>query len=707
MQKITGNYLKTLSKNGDETTFVFRPDDMIKQAQKGTIVCRGTIGRTATRTPLVITGEFCGNTFLAEDITFPKDSEDDAYRLLSFVFPSLSVDERHSIIAETGNDILEFSSRPGASSAIARALEPSGNAANKARSIVSKLRVFKDGDEMYRELFGFGIPIQAVDRLRLSGITMEKIREDPYQIMYGLDLMDAERLAKEYLNITPYDQRRVKGFVDDAMSIHKSMGHTNVTFPAIYKTIQERIKYSLFPDDPISLSAIYRTVKGMGYFLSVEEVGDKAFIYEKRILGEESTVSYHIARILRSAGTLIPCPDTGRVEQHIGFKYNKAQEEAFGLLKTTGLKIITGPPGSGKTALIRGLINEYRTHYPHRRIALCATTGAASQVMSSACGEPARTLHKLLAIRPFKGYVISKAESSDPVEADLVIVDETSMMDLTMAACLFKAVKSGTLLVLVGDPDQLGSVGYGMVLEDLIRSEATDVYRLEEVMRQSGLICTNALKVRNGDQRLESDDSFLIHRFSCQEDALRFFLKQEIKQGSLVLSPVKKGLLGVRSLNHRLQPKQKEFCFIYGNNEYYVGDRVIMTSTDYHSGYYNGDLGRIIAYEDDMLYVDFHDKKLMLSHEDFVNLDLAFSMTIHKSQGSEAEEVHILLPDEKKHMLTRRLLYTGITRARKVVHIYAVGDALETAIANRSERKRRSNLAYRIKKEMDRGVLKD
>ena len=273
------------------------------------------------------------------------------------------------------------------------------------------------------------------------------------------------------------------------------------------------------------------------------------------------------------------------------------------------------------------------------------------------------------------------------------------MLDLEIASYLFPAVRNGAIIILCGDDNQLESVGYGKVLADLIDCGKVEVYRLYQIMRQSGTICENASIILSGSAEIKLDESFSLHRYTSDNEAVKAMMSNLKYECSFVLSPVKKkGEAGVYALNKIIQESipNLTYCFSYNNENFHIGDRIIMTQTNYDQGYFNGDIGTISSFCEGILSVTFFDKVLSLSRDDFANMQLAYSITVHKSQGSEIDDVHIILPDSCKNMLTRRIVYTAITRAKSHVYIYSVGDAFEYAVKNKAEHQRRSNLVYRI-----------
>ena len=692
-----GTYYKTLYQNKTFTDFLLRPDAVNEQEYgEAYIHCRAKTAEYQTGTPLYLEGRYHDGIFFADKVSLPYKRKDDAWRLLRFLMPDLDKKIAEQVLLVTGKDIPAFMVRKDALSKLRSGLAHFLEGEYVARKLCKKMEEFSKEKELYELLVQYDIPIDVAARLKQGKVTVDKLKEDPYQIIYGVPIYKAEEIARDYTKITPFDERRLRGYLSNTMERAQQNGNTCLSIADVAQQVNACRKRSpIFHEIPIPASVLYLSIKKNDFFLSLHEVSGKTWLYQKKIWDEENNLVFHAKRIQTSRHDLMDEVREEEIEELTGFHFNEGQKNALQLLKTSGIKVVTGPPGSGKTALILGVIQGFLLKFPRGKIQLAATTGAASQVMKRSCGHTAKTVHKLLDIRPI-GDTITSRESNDPIPADLLIVDEVSMMDLQVASCLFKAVRSGTLVVLVGDVDQLSSVGYGSVLRDLIKSEIVEVYYLTEVMRQSGLICENARKVNLGQTDLLTDDSFEIREFRDPLSAMMSMMKSVQIENSMVLSPVRKDILGTENINDLLQDNNTLFCFSYGDRNFFVNDRIIMTKTNYTKGYFNGDIGTIESFEDGYLKVRFTEKELFLTKDDFEYIELAYCITIHKSQGSEADVIHVLLPEKPENMLVRNMIYTAITRAKKKVIIYSVNGALWHGIKNRG-RLRLTQLSIRLK----------
>ena len=306
---------------------------------------------------------------------------------------------------------------------------------------------------------------------------------------------------------------------------------------------------------------------------------------------------------MQSSKQELEIPDIEEIEKKLNITYTHGQRKVFQALKTTGIKILDpNAPGSGKTAVIKGLIQKFHA------VKLSATTGRASQVLMEACQKEATTVHKLLDIRPYGENLTSK-NINNPIQAELIIVDEVSMMGLKLASLLLQAVKNTSILLLVGDIDQLQSVEYGNVLSDLIHSGYVETYSLTEVVRQKGSILQNAKLINEGCTSLLVDQDF--HYAECQDaDEILSLLEENVRVDDQILTTIRKGKLGTRALNEKLQDKKTVYCTSFGDVDYYEKNRIIMTKTSYEAGYFNGDMGIILKMDSKGLAVQFKDKIL-------------------------------------------------------------------------------------------------
>ncbi|MGL5615290.1 MAG: SF1B family DNA helicase RecD2 [Sarcina sp.] len=422
-------------------------------------------------------------------------------------------------------------------------------------------------------------------------------------------------------------------------------------------------------------------------------------------------------------------------ERDSNIQFAPSQKEAIIGAFKNGIEIITGGPGTGKTTIIRAIIEIFESC--HKKVVLAAPTGRAAKRMSESTGREAKTIHRLLdmGVSEDGEEAIFKEADSKMVEADVVIIDEASMIDISLMNNLLKAIKVGTRLIVVGDIDQLPSVGAGNVLKDLIESEFTKVVRLDEIFRQGkeSLIVVNAHRINKGEMPKinEKGKDFYFLKEENQEKLLdlivdlvnrrlpKFNGNWDKYKDIQVLAPMKKGVLGVPSLNQSLQeilnpkkPYKEEKEFREGI--FRVGDKVMQIKNNYNlkwnrvegigesegEGVFNGDMGFIesINNEDRNLAIIFDDERRVVYDFSLLDeLELAYAITIHKSQGSEFPVIVMPVYMGSPFLMNRNLLYTGITRAKSMVVVVGMERALKYMVENTKSTNRYSSLKWRIK----------
>lgn len=425
------------------------------------------------------------------------------------------------------------------------------------------------------------------------------------------------------------------------------------------------------------------------------------------------------------------------IEKQTGMQLDEHQVQAVKEAVRNGLLVITGGPGTGKTTTINTIIRYFEME--GMDIFLAAPTGRAAKRMSETTGFEARTIHRMLELNGgMEGSAGFERNETNPLETDLVIIDEMSMVDITLMNSLLKAIAPGTRLILVGDINQLPSVGPGSVLKDIIQSEAFNVVMLTKIFRQASTsdIIVNAHKINRGEEvslNNKSMDFFFLKRY--ETDIIINVVLQLVKQklpkfvdatpyDIQVLTPMRKGLLGVERLNGILQqylnpPDKSKREKEHGDMVFREGDKVMQTKNNYQleweirtkfgltvdkgMGIFNGDMGIITEINDfaETLTVEFDEgRKVEYSYKLLDELELAYAITIHKSQGSEYPAVVIPLLSGPSMLMNRNLLYTAVTRARKCVTLVGNDTTFNQMIQNTSQQKRYSGLCDRIRESV-------
>jgi exodeoxyribonuclease V alpha subunit len=569
---------------------------------------------------------------------------------------------------------------------------------------------------------------------RYGSAAIGLVRENPYRLaeeVYGIGFKLADKIARD-LGIAADSQHRLAAGVLYALRRAADKGHVyalegdllretaellGVDAEAAAPAVGELVARGELARQPIAgeLSSSFSPLplgEGPG---GEGSVGDSA-VFLKALETAERGVAERV-RTLTAQRELPLKIDVERAcqwfERREAIELGAAQRRALQRALTSKLLVLTGGPGTGKTTLVRGIVAILARK--GLKVELAAPTGRAAKRLGEATGHDAMTVHRLLEYSPRQGGFTRDEEH--PLDADLVVVDEASMLDVVLSFHLLKAVRQEARLILVGDVDQLPSVGPGRVLADLIESGAVDVVRLTEIFRQAGesLIVVNAHRVRDGEMphlvTAERGDFFFIERDEPEAvlATVKHLVKDRIPGGFgfsprdvQVLSPMQRGPLGAVSLNAELQnlvnPDGESIT--RGRRLLRAGDRVMQVRNNYDLEVYNGDVGYVetIDVTDQIVRVDYGDeRRVEYEFSDLDELTLAYACSIHKSQGSEYTAVVIPLHTQHFVMLQRNLLYTAITRGRRLVVIVGSRRALALAVRTESSSRRSTLLVRRLR----------
>lgn len=384
-----------------------------------------------------------------------------------------------------------------------------------------------------------------------------------------------------------------------------------------------------------------------------------------------------------------------------------SQQRAVALGLSARVCVITGGPGTGKSTTLRYLLDKLDDR--GSSYALAAPTGKAARRMAEATHRQAQTVHRLLGWT-FKGWTHNKF---NPLDVDVVIIDESSMLDVELAAAVVEALRPSARVIFVGDAQQLPSVGPGRVLADLVESDAVPVARLEHVHRAAAesWVCTNAPRVLRGEPlELGQRHDFRFYDAESAEDAaalVRRIVCEPEYQGAQVLAPQRPGACGVELLNLQLQstlnpPRENNANeWKIGERILRLGDRVIHTQNNYTLGVFNGEVGDVAGVDPQTLVVDYGDRVVDYTRDQASALELAYALTVHKSQGSEFAWVVCVVHSAHTYMLTRQLFYTAITRAKKGVVLVGNQQGIRAACSAKSPPKRNTTLVARMRTEAE------
>lgn len=581
---------------------------------------------------------------------------------------------------------------------------------NIGRKRVAKIRESwekqKDIKNVMLFLQGYGVSTAYAAKIyrEYGKESIDKVRENPYRLaddIWGIGFKTADGIAAK-MGYEKEDPRRCRSGILYTLGQLSDEGHVYAGEEQLVKTAGQLLE--------AGETAIRDTLAGM---LQAEDlILDKDAIYLPPFYHAECGTSRRLRDLAESTGRSLfdGLFDPSSLTAETGIEYDEVQLAAIRQAVTSKVMVLTGGPGTGKTTTTQGIIAALKK--AGLRVLLAAPTGRAAKRMSEATGMEAKTIHRLLEYNPQDGY---KRNDENPLEGDALIVDECSMIDILLMNNLLKAVPVGMRLVFVGDIDQLPSVGAGNVLRDIIDSQRIPVVRLVRIFRQAqkSRIVMNAHTINQGrfpDTSNGRDTDFFFMREDDPERAAETIVRlvkerlprayRESPDRIQVLTPMQRGVVGAANLNLLLQQALNPSgpSLGRGGYTYRQGDRVMQLRNNYAKEVFNGDLGYIreVDTEDRMLTVDFDGKKVEYDVTELDELTLAYATTIHKAQGSEYPIV--VMPVLMTHfvMLQRNLIYTGITRAKKICVLIGAAKALAYAVRNVSVLKRNTRLKERL-----------
>lgn len=581
---------------------------------------------------------------------------------------------------------------------------------NIGRKRVAKIRESwekqKDIKNVMLFLQGYGVSTAYAAKIyrEYGKESIDKVRENPYRLaddIWGIGFKTADGIAAK-MGYEKEDPRRCRSGILYTLGQLSDEGHVYAGEEQLVKTAGQLLE--------AGETAIRDTLAGM---LQAEDlILDKDAIYLPPFYHAECGTSRRLRDLAESTGRSLfdGLFDPSSLTAETGIEYDEVQLAAIRQAVTSKVMVLTGGPGTGKTTTTQGIIAALKK--AGLRVLLAAPTGRAAKRMSEATGMEAKTIHRLLEYNPQDGY---KRNDENPLEGDALIVDECSMIDILLMNNLLKAVPVGMRLVFVGDIDQLPSVGAGNVLRDIIDSQRIPVVRLVRIFRQAqkSRIVMNAHTINQGrfpDTSNGRDTDFFFMREDDPERAAETIVRlvkerlprayRESPDRIQVLTPMQRGVVGAANLNLLLQQALNPSgpSLGRGGYTYRQGDRVMQLRNNYDKDVFNGDLGYIreVDTEERTLKVDFDGKWVEYDVTELDELTLAYATTIHKAQGSEYPIV--VMPVLMTHfvMLQRNLIYTGITRAKKICVLIGAMKALAYAVRNMSVLKRNTSLRERL-----------
>lgn len=593
----------------------------------------------------------------------------------------------------------------------------------------------------FLERFGIGAESakKVYDLLGIDAIS--EIEANPYiliDISRGVDFKQIDQMAIK-LGVEKENQKRVKSGIKYALIKITYNGHCCTLKENLIEYVKTllNVNEAVIEDGIINLKVNNEII--------IEERNEEEWVYLYSFYNAENQIAERITKLDKARNVKKVSnieKELKLVEERTDILLSEKQKEAIRAINDNNVTIITGGPGTGKTTIIKSIIEIYKQK--KYKIVLCAPTGRAAKRMSETTGEEASTLHRLLEIGKVDEESLFKKNSEykgAPIDGDIIIVDEVSMVDMFIMSYLLDCIYQGTKLILVGDSDQLPSVGPGSVLKDLIASEKIVTVHLDKIFRQAAKskIIVNAHRVNNGkrfinkeDPELEEDanQDFFFIREANQEKILKEVLslcngrlknfgEYDFFENIQVLTPTKKGLLGTKELNKALQEalnphRDGEAEKNSMGATFRIGDRVMQIKNNYDmyweklcdsgvetgNGIFNGETGIItnINEKGKNLSVKFDDEKVCkYEFNDLEQIEHSYCMTIHKAQGSEFDVVIMIVPQAAPMLLTRNLLYTGLTRAKKLLIVIGNDRIVDYMIKNVDSKKRNTGLEFKLK----------
>lgn len=709
-----GREIEHETQEGQVFSVIFHAEDsgfsvIVLETEQGVITAAGELGEVQPGDYLKLHGRWrehprFGRQFQAQwsEAATPTTLEGLQQYLASGAFSGIGADMARRLVDHFGEHTLE------ALQGGARTLQAVPGIGPKRAQVLAE--AFAEGRDRHRvlaELRGLGLrPAQSQKLYETWGpAAIERVKADPYALigmLRGIGFETAERIAGQ-LGIPADSAVRARGVI--LHRLREALGEGHTWLPEA--ELEQRLGGRGLSEETITeaLAELIRDAK-----LACETEQERWYALP-RVQQDEADLAAHLHRLLEGpADAAATGEQVMEAMARAAFQPDESQRRALELALRTRVAVMTGGPGTGKTTTLRLLLDVLGAAGVGP-VHLASPTGRAAKRLQEATGRDASTVHRLLGWDPIGGEW--KHNEEDPLDAAYLVVDEVSMLDLEVAAALLRAVPDGCRLLLVGDADQLPSVGAGAVLRDLVASPVIPTARLERVHRQeagSGIVdaahailhgqVPQTVTSSSGDFFLATSDTAegaaaMVERVVCERIPAKYGL--DPRTDVLVLAPMYRGALGVDALNQRLSkrlnPDGEGPDWARGLRE---GDRVMVVRNDYEREVFNGDTGVITHIASDAIYAEIDRTVHEYRREDLSDLIPAYCVTVHRAQGSEAKAVVLAIDGGHYMMLRRNLLYTAITRGRQLVTVVADPRALQRAVQNADEGKRWTRLPQRL-----------
>lgn len=617
----------------------------------------------------------------------------------------------HRVVAAFGKDTMAVLEKDPQ-----RLLEVEGIGPKKLAVITESFYEEKQVNDIAYDLEQHGVAGRYASRLlqKYGDDVHYVLTEEPYRMIAeidGIGFKTADQIALAY-GMDRQDPQRLSAGLTYVLRTMTQNGHV-----CIPDTELVRRAAFILQADALGLHDILREAIEVGQ-LCTADFEETLYVYTPEAYEEEEYIAGRIGEM----GNMKPLPMKTHVQLFLDrwqdarhFELADKQREAVEKSLQSGMTVITGGPGTGKTTVVQTIIR--LAEQEGLRILLCAPTGRAAKRLAETTQRKAKTIHRLLVPDGHVGAMqVFEYNETKMLPADLVIVDEVSMLDMEMMYHLLSALKPQCRCILVGDADQLPSVGAGAVLHDIIASGQVPVVRLDTIFRQKegGRIVTNAHLINSGRLPVVNEDTeFRFVEIDNEADGAEkisaLYNSELLETGDKfavqVLSPMYKNPCGVDNLNQLIQerfnPPAEGKAELKGKNVVFrVGDKVMQKHNDYEKGVFNGDMGEIFAIQKDMVYVRYPEQDVKYEGQEVDEITLAYAITVHKSQGSEYHTVIMVLVNSHAIMLQHNLFYTAVTRAKRKVILVGTKRAVQTAVQNQRTSRRFTLLIPRLQGEL-------
>lgn len=661
-----------------------------------------------------------GKQFVCEEIekSFPGEQLGILKFLASGAIRGIGAVTAQRLVEKFGDDTLDIiENEPLKMTAIR------GISADRAIQISDAFRLTVGMREVLMALSEYNIPPAVAVRLykQYGSFSVKILEDNPYRLWEEIDgftFQKADEVAT-MLGFETLSESRVFAHVKYVLRHNLQNGHTFLPLPTLV-TLTSKLLDS--DEESILIAVENMCERQILKQIKIREI-DAVYLmefyqYEQYIAGRLSQMAEFPEEKVDDIDRKID-----QLEESLDIRYAENQRLAIAGAIERNVMILTGGPGTGKTTALRGII--VLLEQLKIKFELCAPTGRAAKRMSELCGRNAQTIHRLLEVDPGKRDSFAKNEQN-PLKTDAVVVDETSMVDVCLFSALLRAVRPGTKLILVGDADQLPSVGPGNLFRDILRSRKIFTVSLTEIFRQAGQsrIIVNAHKINQGEMPLlqNSDDFFFVPKnnndaiaaavLKLVTERIPKVYHRDLFHGVQIISPTKKTAAGTVMLNELIRKKigmlqdEKAGCK-QGDRIFCVGDKVMQVRNNYdievnrsdggqEAGIFNGDIGIIekISHKNKTLSIRFDERVAEYPFENLEELDFAYAVTTHKSQGSEFDIVVLSLAEGTPLLQYRNLLYTAVTRAKELLIIVGSENTVRKMVANNKQTNRFSGLRY-------------